>query len=168
MFVRTANPGDAERIAQIHVDTRCEAYRGLISDAVLDGQSIESRVKFWRERLDQDADSVFVAQEQGVVGFCNLIPSRDMGASQSTGEIATLYVLASHWRMGAGRMLCHRALAEAWRRGCAVVTLWVLASNENARRFYEAMGFSLDGGVKTEKESDGSESQEVRFLKSLG
>jgi ribosomal protein S18 acetylase RimI-like enzyme len=165
MLVRTANAADAQMIAQIHVETWRAAYRGQISDAVLDAQSVERRAAFWRERLTQARGSVFVAEDGSVIGFCDLFPSRDKDAGQAVGEIVAIYILCQHWRKGAGRALCDHALAEAQRRGYKVVTLWSLASNSSARRFYEAMGFSLDGVTKTEKASDGSELHEVRFHK---
>lgn len=163
MLVRTANTADAQRIAQIHVETWRTAYRGQISDAVLDALSVEDRAAFWRERLTQAKDSVFVAEDSGVIGFCDLVPSRDKDGRQAVGEIVAIYVLSQHWRQGAGQALCDHALAEARRRGYEAVTLWSLASNSSARRFYEVMGFSLDGATKTEKASDGSDLHEVRY-----
>ena len=165
MLVRNANVTDVQKIAQIHVETWRTAYRGQISDAVLDAQSVEWRAAFWRERLTQAKGSVFVAEGGSVIGFCDLIPSRDKDADKTVAEIMAIYVLSERCRKGAGRALCDCALAEARRHGYEVVTLWVLASNSVARRFYEAMGFSLDGVKKTEKASDGSELHEVRFHK---
>ena len=163
MFVRVANIADADAIAQIHVETWRTAYRGQISDAILDAQSVERRSLFWRERLTQPKGSVFVVEEDGIVGFCDLIPSRDSDAGQRIGEIAAIYVLSQHWRKGAGRALCDYALAEARQQGYESVTLWVLASNSIAKNFYEAMEFSLDGATKTEKASDGNNLHEIRF-----
>jgi GNAT superfamily N-acetyltransferase len=165
MLVRIANTTDVQRIAQIHVETWRTAYRGQISDAVLDALSIERRAAFWNERLTQARGSVFVAENSCVIGFCDLFPSRDKDANQSVGEIVAIYVLSQHWRQGAGRALGDCALGEARRRGYEIVTLWSLASNDRARRFYEAMGFSPDGATKTENASDGSELHEVRFSK---
>ena len=164
-MVRAARAADAPRIAHIHVETWRAAYRGQIPDAVLDALDVERRTAFWRERLTPAGGSVFVVEEDNlVVGFCDLIPSRDKDADpQAVAEIVAIYILPRHWRKAAGRMLCGCALAEARRRGYGAVTLWVLASNAGARRFYEAMGFSLDGADKTDKTTDGSSLQEVRF-----
>lgn len=164
MRVRSAKTKDAKEIARIAVESWEAAYRGHIPDAVLNAQSVELRTVFWRDRLSESRGRVFVAEKDGsVIGFCDLIPTRDKDVGSPVGEIAAIYVLSQHWRQGAGRALCHRALAEARRQGYAVVTLWVLESNDSARHFYEAMGFSLDGARKTEKTSDGSDLHEVRF-----
>ena len=85
MLVRTANTADAQRIAEIHVETWRTAYRGQISDAVLDALCIERRAAFWHERLIQARGSVFVAENSGVIGFCDLIPSRDEDATLAVG-----------------------------------------------------------------------------------
>jgi ribosomal protein S18 acetylase RimI-like enzyme len=165
MMIRTARADDARQIAHIHVETWRTAYRGLIPDAVLDKLEVERRAAFWQERLLSARGAVFVAEEGAdVTGFCDLVPSRDKEAdAEGVAEIAAIYVLPRHWRKGAGRALCESAVAEARRRGYKSVTLWVLASNEGAKAFYEAMGFSLDGGTKTERMPGGHELNEVRF-----
>ena len=127
---------------------------------------MERRTAFFQERLAVHRGEVFVAEDGSgsIVGYCDLIPSRDKDAnSNEVAEIAAIYVLPEHWRKGAGGALCLNALAEARRRGYKVVTLWVLASNDAAKGFYKAMGFGLDGTTKTEKMSDGHELKEVRL-----
>jgi hypothetical protein len=44
--------------------------------------------------------------------------------------------------------------------------LWVLASNEQARRFYEAAGWRPDGGAQT-IELGGATLEEVRYRREL-
>ena len=165
MLVRMATTADAPHIAHIHVETWRAAYRGQMPDAVLNGLDAGRRTTFWQERLAQTRGAVFVAEDGGrITGFCDLIPSRDKDAdARVVAEIVAIYILPQHWRKGAGRALCDRALATARGQGCKTVTLWVLASNGGAKRFYEAMGFSLDGATKTDRLTDGSELHEVRF-----
>jgi ribosomal protein S18 acetylase RimI-like enzyme len=165
MPVRTATVADAASIAKIHVEAWRVAYRGQIPDAVLNGLDVKRRAAFWQERLSQESGAVFVAEDGGrITGFCDLVPSRDKDADARTvAEIAAIYILPQHWRKGAGRALCDRALAAARRQDSKAVTLWVLASNDGARRFYETMGFSLDGAAKADRAADGSELHEVRF-----
>jgi hypothetical protein len=50
--------------------------------------------------------------------------------------------------------------------GYGQVTLWVLASNARARRFYEAAGLRPDGAVKVD-DSRGFALSEVRYRRSL-
>ena len=169
MLVRTATAADAASIAQIHVETWRVAYRGQIPDAVLNGLDMGRRMVFWQERLSQMRGAVFVTEDgDRITGFCDLVPSRDKDADARTvAEIGGIYILPQHWRKGTGRALCDGALAAARRQDYKAVTLWVLASNSSARRFYEAMGFSLDGAAKTDRAADGSELHEVRFRRNL-
>lgn len=165
MRIRPANAADAPAIAAIHIETWRAAYRGQIPDALLDALDMVHSISSWRERLGRESGSVLVAENgEGIVGFCCLIPSRDRDADpQTTIEIAAIYIQPRHWRQGAGRALSVRAFTEARRRGCETVTLWSLASNDTAKRFYETMGFRLDGAAKTFKTKDGTELPEVRF-----
>jgi ribosomal protein S18 acetylase RimI-like enzyme len=163
MLIRSANFADAQEIARVHSETWRTVYRGQISDDILDMQNMERRTALWQRRLAQLAEPVFLAEEGGVLGFCELIPSRDPGAGQTVGEIAAIYVHPSHWRKGVGRALCAHALSAADRRGYELVTLWVLASNDGAKHFYQAMGFRPDGARKTERLADGCDLHEVRF-----
>ena len=150
MVVRRANISDAPGIARIHVETWRAAYRGLMPDDVLKALSVERRAQFWREHLSQSPGTAFVAEAGGqVAGFCDLVPSRDEDAGpDAVAEIAAIYIDRQFWRQGAGRALCECALAEARRKGCTRVTLWVLAGNLPAKHFYAAMGFQPDGTSK--------------------
>jgi ribosomal protein S18 acetylase RimI-like enzyme len=169
MLIRNATAVDAPGIAHVHVETWRVAYRGQMPDAVLDGLDAGRRATFWQERLSQMRGAVFVAEQDGkIMGFCDLIPSRDKDADpRAVAEIEAIYILPQHWRMGAGRALCDSTLATARGQDYKAVTLWVLTSNAGARRFYEVMGFRLDGATKSERAADGSELHELRFRISL-
>jgi ribosomal protein S18 acetylase RimI-like enzyme len=165
LTVRTATVADAANIAHVNIQSWRVAYRGQVSDAFLDALSEERSTFGWQERLRQQRGQVFVAEDaERVVGFCDLVPSRDKGVNpHAVAEIAAIYVLPDRWRQEAGRTLCRSALAEAGRRGYYSLTLWVLSSNVAARHFYEAMGFGLDGATKTDRVIDGSPLLEVRY-----
>ena len=51
MFIRSATPDDAERLASVHVEAWMSAYRGQVPDAYLDALSVQDRVDVWRESL---------------------------------------------------------------------------------------------------------------------
>jgi ribosomal protein S18 acetylase RimI-like enzyme len=165
MFIRRAQTVDVPTIAAIHVETWRAAYRGQIPDAVLDGLNVECGISNWQEDLGKHASLIFVVgEEETIIGFCSLIPSRDKDADpKTTAEIAAIYIQPRHWRKGAGRALCDMTLAESRSRGYGAVTLWVLASNDPAKRFYETIGFRPDGSAKTIKIKGGTELHEVRF-----
>ena len=135
-MVRQAGPADARAIAQVHVRAWREGYRGLLSDELLAGLSVEQRARDWSARLGAGTGLTFVALEGGVVtGFATLVDC----------EISALYVDPDRWRGGVGSALLREALTAA---GEGEVTLWVLAGNEPALRFYERFGFEPDGGER--------------------
>ena len=152
MQIRQATVSDARRIAQIHVASWRAAYRGQMPDAVLEDLDVEKRATFWQTHLSSQPLATFVAElNPEIIGFCDLISSRDQDANpRITAEITAIYVLPNYWRHGTGRALCRRALEMAQREHFTAVTLWVLASNSAAQNFYRALGFNLDGAIKSE------------------
>lgn len=156
MNIRDASLADAENIARIHVDSWQSAYRGQIPDIILDNLDSAKRAVFWQTHLADARFRTFVAEMNGqVIGFCDLIPSRDADSNpQITAEIAAIYIHPNHWRRGAGRALCLRAFATARNTGFKIITLWALKSNTAAQQFYRALGFQPDGATKSELLND--------------
>lgn len=70
-------------------------------------------------------------------------------------EIVGLAVDPPHQRQGVGRRLLEAAVDEAWLRGVRKLSLRVLATNEAARRLYEACGFTIDAMLREEYWIDG-------------
>ena len=165
MQVRQATPADARRIAQIHVETWRAAYRGQMPDSVLDALDAEKRTIFWNNHLATQTHGTLVVElESAIIGFCDLVPSRDKDSNpDEVGEIAAIYVHPEFWRKGAGAALCRFSLLAARLLRYNSVTLWTLTSNVAARKFYETMGFSLDGGTKVDQCLKNYELHEVRY-----
>ena len=162
--VRPAEAADAGPIAEVHIDGWRAAYRGHMPDHVLDALNVTQRAEQWKQWLELPQLSAFVVTVHGwVTGFGSLSPTRDEAARDTVGEILAIYVLPSHWRCGIGRLLGERMLAEARRRGFEEVSLWVLESNERARRFYESLGFREDGKTKTDAQLTGTPLYEIRY-----
>ena len=147
--MRHAEKGDVPAIAGVHVRAWRAAYRGLVHDAVLDSLSVAEREQMWNGLVPSrdDAHVTIVAEIEGeVVGFCSVAaPSRDADAPEGTAEIPAIYVEPDRRRGGIGAALLDAALvaleAAGWRR----VTLWVVATNANARAFHARFGFGPDG-----------------------
>lgn len=81
------------------------------------------------------------------------------------GEIQGIYLLRAYQRHGLGRALLEDGLRRLRAAGYPSVCLWVLSTNENARRFYEKNGFVPDGTEKTE--ILGEPITEVRYVRKL-
>lgn len=144
-----ADEEDAEGIAGIHARSRAQAYKHLDDAARGSEPTPADRTALWRELLTGDTDAAFtlVAERKGkAVGFCSVATtSRDPDQGAGTGEIAALYVDPPRWGSGIGSALVTKALAELAEAGCTAVTLWILAENEVALRFYGRFGFAPDG-----------------------
>ncbi|QJE94528.1 GNAT family N-acetyltransferase [Luteolibacter luteus] len=166
-LVRKASDCDAARIAEIQVKTWQAAYRGLMPDAFLDGLDPLERALVWKRIVAGPDGVVFLAQKDAhVVGFCDVLPSRDTAAPPEIAEIAAIYVEPCAWGSGAGRSLISAAIDHARDHGFVMITLWVLATNERAKRFYAAAGFEPDGAEKT-KERPGFTLHELRYRREV-
>ena len=170
MTVRPAAPADTRSIAEVHVAAWRAAYRGLMPDSYLDELTVEKRTALWQRVIAEPrSSSLVVADAEGsVTGFCLFAPTRDEdGRDKPVGEIIALNVRPDCWRRRYGRALCEFALREGPRRGWTAMTLWMLKGNERACRFYEALGFALDGAERVNTKLIGAPIQELRYSKGV-
>lgn len=158
--IRRAGQADARAVAEVHVASWRETYRGIVPDAFLDTLSVAEREQMWARGLAvPDRPSfVFVAADAAgrVVGFAGGGPRRD-GDPAYAGELYTVYVLREAHGQGAGRRLVAAVARELAARGMRSMLVWVFEQNP-ARRFYETLGgtflgqqqFELGGQMMTE------------------
>lgn len=164
MFVTTATLDDARAIAQVHVSSWQQAYRGILPKAFLDALSVDERAAMWRECIAQGCPELVVAKSAGqVCGFAAFGPSRDEGAPDHNAEIMALYLAPDVWSTGVGRRLWCTVLERVVAQGFAVVTLWVMARNARAIRFYEAAGFEAQPSSRKQFTLGGLVLDEVRY-----
>lgn len=161
--IREAAPADAEAIATVHVASWREGYRGVVPDEYLDGLDTAERADEWRTVVaDLDrGQHVWVAEdEEEVLGFAVLGPSRDEDADRTTLEIYAIYLEPHAWGRGVARELMRTVLAHV--PDGSAVTLWALDANDRARHFYRRNGFVPDGVEKVE-EFGGQYLTELRY-----
>jgi ribosomal protein S18 acetylase RimI-like enzyme len=166
IHLRHATERDARAIAEVHVRSWQQAYRGQLPQSFLDSLSISDRAASWQRRLQTapGADRPFwIAEVPGkVVGFVNTGPSRDDDTPSGTSEIYAIYVHPECWEKGIGTRLLERAVHDLRRHGYSSATLWCLATNAQARGFYERAKWRADGATKRETVG-GVETEEVRY-----
>ena len=164
---RRGVPGDAEAIAGIHVRGWRWAYQGLMPDDLLHSLSVEERAQSWRRGLERQAAGesqarTWVAERDGVIlGVTSAGPPQEE-APPGTGELYLIYVDPAAVETGVGRTLMAGAMEDLHSAGFEVAILWVLETNDRARRFYERGGWRTDGAVKTEV-FGGAQLTEVRY-----
>ncbi len=167
--MRSAVAADAPAIAEVHVASWRAAYRGLLPDEYLDSRTVEVRTQQWDAVLaDPGPGHVLVAVlGDRVVGFAQVRPSGDADAPPGTGELRTIYLHPDAWDRGLGRALHDEALQRLEADGHRSATLWMLSTNDRARRFYLRHGWSLIPGLRTQ-EFGGLVVTDVRFGRSVG
>jgi len=167
MKVRPAVPEDAPALAQLHVDSWRAAYRGLVPDERLAQLDPEKRTEMFRRMAGEQVPGIFVGEVDGeIVGFLTVGDCRDEDLDCTvTGEIWGIYLAPERWRRGFGRRLCEHGEEFVRSAGHSVCVLWVFAGNAEARRFYEAMGYAVDGASKTLEV--GAPLEAVRYRKTL-
>jgi GNAT superfamily N-acetyltransferase len=171
MSVRNASLDDVEAIARVHVRSWQGAYVGLMPQEFLDRLDVSRRARMWRaiiERTEPARAAVLIAESDGeVLGFAHVAPTRDTDEDPAaTGEVTAIYLDPSAWSRGVGRELMSTALARLTAAGFRQVTLWVLDTNDQARRFYAAAGFGPDGASRVD-EGMGLPLREVRYRRDL-
>lgn len=145
LTIRRASMMDAAEMSRIHALSWKSAYRGIVSQAYLDGIKTDYWVSTFHKWF---AQQVFVADimflDDRAVGCVTYGESRDI-LFPGWGEIVSLYLLPDHYRRGYGQKLLAHALERLKADGYRSCYLWVLAGNANARSFYEKNGFAWTG-----------------------
>lgn len=170
MSIRSAVENDAYAIARIQILAWRQAYAGLMPQDFLDRMDSVRRVTSWRRALSAPAamaTDVVLGSTGDIIGFLVYGPSRDAGAAVGTGELVAINLLPAHWRRGLGRRMMARLLAAAAERRWQALTLWVLETNLQARRFYEAHGFEADGASQVDLKLTGAPLHLLRYRRLL-
>jgi GNAT superfamily N-acetyltransferase len=169
-LARPAGPADAEAIGAIHVRAWQAAYRGVMPDAYLDGLQAEDRAAIWRPSLEAPRPdrAVWVVEDDDgdVAGFAAFGPEAADPPRAAVGELYAINLDPDRWGRGLGRILLTAAERELGSLGHRSAVLWVVPSNDRARRLYDQAGWVPDG---TDRQADvlGVVVPEMRYVRSL-
>jgi GNAT superfamily N-acetyltransferase len=146
---RPATAADVPAIATVRIRSWQQAYRGAVPQDYLDALDPVAETERWRGR---ELTGQHVAEADGrVVGWLSVGPYRadpdEVVPGPNCGEVRAIYALPEAWGLGVGRALMAYGLEELRRQHLQPVLLWVMESNERARRFYAKAGFAPDGLV---------------------
>jgi len=149
--IRLAVEADANQIANVHVLSWQAIYCGHIPDHVLSNLSIEKRTQEWLERLQAGVIAWVLELDNKIIGFVSICPTRDADDDpQYVAEISAIYLLPEFWRKGLGQQLCQVVFDNVSNTHFKQITVWVLEGNNQARHFYETVGFFETGDVETD------------------
>ena len=87
MTIRWADYKDARSLAEVHVASWRDAYRGIIPDSVFEFLTIDRRENHFLEALTSQAEETALIEEEG----------KDAG-EENEGEIWGIYISPDHWR----------------------------------------------------------------------
>lgn len=164
MRIRHADTSDALAIAQEHVLSWQHAYRGLLSDELLDSLSVVKRQNMWARALANPSPSLLVAENsEQIIGFSAFGAYRDEIGSPTVHELWALYLLPDYFSKGVGQRLWLASRAEMVSRGAIEIRLWVLTGNDRAERFYKRAGFRPEPGSSKPLALSGQHGYETRF-----
>lgn len=152
--VYEGKPGDAGAIAELGVLVWQQAYRGILPADVL--TSLDPKARLQRITESFQTGSVWhVARDSRhtIVGFTQGRPA----AKHADWEMNALYVHPEWQRAGVGRALQLSLVESIERRGGRSLSVYVLAKNYPAKRFYTKHGARLVG-------ADALEVREISYL----
>ena len=132
---------DLEDIAALHAQSWRDHYRGVYSDAFLDGEAIADRFEVWGERLTRQSPDRFTAVaefDRAVVGFAHVI----LDEHPLRGAVLqNLHIKTTRQRKGVGsRLVEESARTLLQRRAASGLHVWVREANTAAIAFYRALG----------------------------
>lgn len=150
--IRAVQPGDAQAIAAVAVDSWQSTYESIYPSPVIDefvssAYAIESLTASIH-RDSQRADRLFhvaVNTAGDVVAFSHVIPYPKLDTSY---ELARIYARSDTVGTGAGFALLRHLLDSV--PTLTELSAWVEQDNATGRKFYERHGFK----VVSEKEDD--------------
>jgi len=154
--LREAWHGDELAVAELHVRSWQEAYRGLMPAGFLDRLDPRDRAsRYTFESTEEGAPTTVLAIVGGegagrIAGFATFGPSRDED-TRGLGEVYALYVDPSRYRGGVGRLLMAEARRRLGAAGFTKAILWVFHDNDRAAGFYEREGWRPDGATRIEQ-----------------
>ena len=164
MFLRPALPQDALEVARVHVRSWQAAYRGLLPQSYLDELRPEDRAKAYDFSTDDPLlpRTVVALDDGNIRGFATtrLLPA------VGSGELCALYIDPENWGRRIGVALIEAARSNLLSLGAHNASLWLLAGNQRAEKFYRADGWSTDG-VPREETLWGIKLEEILYQRKL-
>jgi ribosomal protein S18 acetylase RimI-like enzyme len=149
---RPGSEVDARAVAALHAESWRHHYRGVYTDAYLDGEVHADRLATWTDRLaapGPDRHLVVADDDGAVVGFAYTI----LGHDPTWGALLdNLHVAVPLKGRGVGtRLMAEAARTVVDRAPGEGLYLWVLEANAAARAFYDARGGRCVGREASEE-----------------
>ncbi|MCX6117082.1 MAG: GNAT family N-acetyltransferase [Proteobacteria bacterium] len=130
-----------------------EVANERINIDLLTAPSLQDVETFQKRLIIKNCPVFYAIDREKVVGWCDVSRS-DQSRFAHRGHLG-LGVLREYRNQKLGRKLMSKALDHAKSIGIEKLELSVFASNVNAIRLYEKMGFQYEGLIKNHRKLDG-------------
>lgn len=152
---------DCKEIAKVKRQVWETTYRGIYSDAKIDGFNYEEQEEKFKKLVLSKKQDLFVAKQNGniVAYICTGEPLRPFKTYNR--EIILFYILKEHQGKGLGRALYDFAYNKLKEIGTNQFIISCNKYNLPARGFYEKMGGKM---VHEDEDQDEKSIPQVKFL----
>ncbi len=162
--IRKASVDDAAEIANVHINSWREAYKGLLPQEFLDERPLnfKNRYELWKKVTQNFEQVTLVAEsvDHGIVGFVNGTHGRDED-KKDWCEVWCIYLLEKYHGKKIGLNLLKQYFDALIDKGFSKGYLWVLDNNPTIS-FYEKVGGRYSGRDK-EDEIAGQKVKELMY-----
>lgn len=145
-------------ISDAYIESYYRCLQGVANERKYLGfvqpDSLESTREEVIKNIHQNIPRYIAVKDDTVVGWCEVLPNKGEGFRHS-GKINAMGVSKTFRGHGIGKKLMKGTLSAAEGVGLERVELLVYASNINAIRFYEKIGFVLEGTKRKARKLDG-------------
>jgi GNAT superfamily N-acetyltransferase len=150
--IRKAQIGDESSLAQVHIKSWQETYKGLIADEYLDSltNDLDQRTQSWINTLQNGDRWTWVATVNNkIVGFALFGHPRDP-QRENFIELGAIYLLNSEQGKGIGFALVKNGFEEMIKLGFKKAYCWVLEGNPTIQ-FYIRTGANFCHQIKKDQ-----------------
>ncbi len=144
-MIRKATIADAQGIAEVHVQSWLETYKGIMPQSKLDSLSVSRSSQNWVLNINR-GEIVYLAEvDNEIVGFTVGGKNRENNncetgeANKCDCEMSCLYLIKKYQGYGIGRDLFLTLTRIFSDLGYISMAIWVAEAN-NTRNFYSKMG----------------------------
>ena len=146
--------GDEETLAYIQTESWKAGFKDILSADILKRYTqIDKATAMYRRLLEQHIGNGYLLKVEGnphCIAWWDATRENDM---PDYAELICIHSLQNQWRKGYGSKMMGTVLHDIAHAGYSKLMLWVFEDNTRARKFYESLGFTANGKVKTAMEA---------------
>lgn len=152
--IERAKSGDEGKLAFIQTQSWKAGFKGILRPDILERYTqLDKATAMYRRLLEQNIGNGYMLKIDGnphCIAWWAATRDEDM---PGYAELICIHSLPGMWRNGYGSKMMDAVLRDVANAGYSKIMLWVFEENARARRFYETLGFTLNGKTKSDFEA---------------